>query len=77
MPYHQGAEPPWFGAAMARAQAPILASIGDLREDIGQLQEDIGHLQEDVARLSLGLGQVRRVAALVEPHIASFPWVSH
>jgi hypothetical protein len=61
MPYHQGAEPPWFAGAIERAMVPILAPIFARMDGF----------DNRMGRLESSMAHIRRVAAIVEPFIPS------
>lgn len=67
MPYHEGGEPPWFAAAMAREQAVM-------RQEITTIRENITAIRADITSMKAGLAQVRRVAAIVRPLNLSLRW---
>ena len=70
LPYFQGAEPPWFAAAMARSLAPMEQNLGNRMTALeGRMTALEGRMAAVEGRLQVveaSIAEIRRLGALVE-----------
>lgn len=74
---NKGAEPAWFGAAMARELAPIRQDLIDIRADLTTLSDRAVTMDDRLRSLEVSTAHIRRMSAIVEPLFSFISLVFH